>query len=152
MVSRDRLVLVLWAPKFEEVAASVFVTTLRAAGIQVKLVSLSNELVGGSHGLGLVPDWSLEEALPRAGMAECVVIPCRSEFVRRLAQDPRVRELLWLVRAHHGQVVVSAGSGPVLVNLDLVPPRNGSLVTFSFDGDVATFANELACALLPAAC
>jgi putative intracellular protease/amidase len=145
---RDRWVLVLWAPKFEEVAASVFVTTLRAAGIQVKLVGLASELASGSHGLGLMPDWSLEEALPRAGQAECVVIPCRSEVVRRLAQDPRVRELLWSVQAQHAPVVVSAGSAAVLGDLHLVPPPNGSLVTFSFEEDLPAFAQGLVGLLL----
>lgn len=148
MAKRDHWVLVLWAPKFEEVTASVFVTTLRAAGIPVKLVSLASELASGSHGLGLVPDWSLEEALPRIGQTECVVIPCRAEVVRRLAQDPRVRELLWSVQAQHAPVVVSAGSAAVLGDLHLVPPPNGSLVTFSFEEDLAAFAHALAGSLL----
>jgi hypothetical protein len=76
------------------------------------------------------------------------VIPCRSKVVRRLAQDPRVRELLWSVQAQHAPVVVSAGSAAVLGDLHLVPPPNGSLVTFSFEEDLPAFAQGLVGLLL----
>ncbi len=144
MATRDGLVLVLWAPRFDELAATVFVTALREAGLKVKLVSLSRRFAGGSHGLGLVPDLSLEEVLPLAGAVTCIVLPCGAGDVRSLAADPRVRDLLWLARSQHAQVVVSAGSDAILTELDLVAPSNGSLVTYLLDKDLPLFATALA--------
>ncbi len=145
---RDSVALVLWAPRFEEVTASIFVSSLRAAGLRVKLVSLSRQPASGSHGLGLVPDLSLEAALPLAVALSCVVLPCGAADVRRLARDPRVRELLYQAQAHHAQLVASAGAGAVLTGLELVRPGNGSLLTYPLNGDLLPFARDLASALV----
>ncbi len=94
MAPRDPFVMVLWASKFDELTAAVFVALLRDAGVRVKLVGLAGGWAAGLRGLGLVPDLTLDEALPFGDAASCIVIPCRSLDVRRLARDPRVRELL----------------------------------------------------------
>ncbi len=57
-------VFVLWGDRFEEVAATIFVAELRQAGLRVKVVSLTRRRVNGGHGLALLPDLTLEEALP----------------------------------------------------------------------------------------
>ncbi len=148
MATRDGLVLVLWAPRFDELAATVFVTALREAGLKVKLVSLSRRFAGGSHGLGLVPDLSLEEALPLAGAVTCIVLPCGAGDVRRIAQDPRVRELLWLGQAYCATLVVRRGAEASLADLALISRGTGHLVSFSPGDDLLAFAAGLAAALL----
>jgi putative intracellular protease/amidase len=147
MSKRDGLVLVLWAPRFDELAATVFVTTLRGSGLRVQLVSLSRQLAGGSHGLGLVPDLTLEEALVQADDATCIVLPCGPGDVRRIARDPRVRELLWSACTHNAQVVVRGDLDAVLFDLGLVPPAGG-LRPYPFAGDLLPFARDLASALV----
>ena len=144
MASRAGSVLVLWAPRFDEVTAAVFVAGLRSAGLRVALVSLSRQPVGGSHGLSLVPDLTLEDVLPLAGEVACVVIPCNSPDVRRLARDPRVRELLCQVQAHRAAVVVGQAAAPILAELQLTLPSNGDLLTFAPGEGLAQFAGELA--------
>ena len=62
-------VLVLWAERFDEAAATIFVTVLREAGLRVKVVGLTPPPVSGAHGLALVPDLSLDQALPLAALA-----------------------------------------------------------------------------------
>jgi putative intracellular protease/amidase len=141
-------VLVLWAPGFDEVAATVFVTALRTAGLSVKLVSLSRQLACGSHGLGLVPDLTLEEALPLAGAASCIILPCNPPLVRRLAMDPRIRELLGQALTHHATLVVSVGSDAILNNVAVATPVDGDLVTFTSQESILQRASELAGALV----
>lgn len=150
MTQPDRFVMILWAAKFDELPASLFVALLRDAGVRVKLVGLTSGRAAGSHGLGLVPDLTIEEALPLCASASCVVIPCGPVALRRLSWDPRVRELLRMARANHALVVVSAGSDAVLVDTGLVPVSSGRLMTYHSDGDLFDFAGDLASLLSPA--
>jgi hypothetical protein len=149
MADRTGTVLVLWAPRFDEVAAVVFVAGLRSAGLRVALVSLTRQQTGGAYGLCFVPDLTLEEALPLAGEVACVVIPCNSPDVRRLARDPRVRELFCLVQEHHAAVVVGQAAAPILAELQLILPSNGDLLTFSPGEAMVQFADKLADELSP---
>lgn len=148
MLSDGGFALVLWAPGFDEVAAAVFVTSLRSAGVRVKLVSLSRQLACGSHGLGLVPDLSLEDALPIARDALCVVLPCGSSYIPRLALDPRVRELLVLAQANHATVVARTGAEAILAKMALVKPGAGDWVAFSSRDGLLSLAHDLSGALL----
>ncbi|MFZ2359376.1 MAG: DJ-1/PfpI family protein [Anaerolineae bacterium] len=90
----DKMVFVLWADRFDETLAALFVAELRKAGLRVKLVSLAGQPSPGAYGLTLVPDLSLEQALPLAQQASCVVIPCGAAGLKRLKNDPRLQEFL----------------------------------------------------------
>lgn len=91
---QDKLAFVLWADRFDETIAALFVAELRKAGLRVKLVSLAGQPSSGAYGLTLVPDLTLEQALPLAQQASCVVIPCGDAGLKRLKSDPRLQEFL----------------------------------------------------------
>ena len=78
---------VLWADRFDKSAATVFVTEFRIAGLRTKLVSLVSHASAGAYGLALAPDLTLDQALPLAGRAACVVIPGGAAAIRRLGDD-----------------------------------------------------------------
>lgn len=99
LMSRTRnYMFVLWADRFDESAATVFVTEFRIAGLRTKLVSLVSHASAGAYGLALAPDLTLDQALPLAGRAACVVIPGGAAAVKRLGDDPRLR--IFLAEAH----------------------------------------------------
>ena len=56
MAIRDRYVFVLWGAQFDEAPATVFVSELRNAGINVKVVGLHGQHITGAHGISLKPD------------------------------------------------------------------------------------------------
>ena len=57
MSKPDNYIFVLWADKFEEVTATVFITELRKAGLRAKLVGLTRQQTSGAYGLALAPDF-----------------------------------------------------------------------------------------------
>lgn len=85
------LVFVLWGANFEEVAATIFLTTMREAGLRTELVGLTSREVAGAYGLILHCDLTLTEALPLAERAICVVLPCSSITLREVENDPRLQ-------------------------------------------------------------
>lgn len=98
-MAQDKMVFVLWADRFDETLAALFVADLRKAGLRVKLVSLAGQPSSGAYGLTLVPDLTLEQALPMAQQASCVVIPCGDAGLKRLKNDPRIQQ--FLVQTHN---------------------------------------------------
>lgn len=97
---------VLWADRFDEAAAAIFVTELRKAGLKTSLVRATGQRDAGAYGLALVPDLSLDEARALATHASCVVIPCQSPAVKQLHSDPRVGEFLDVARAAGARLVI----------------------------------------------
>ena len=97
---------VLWADRFDKFAATVFVTEFRIAGLRTKLVSLVSHASAGAYGLALAPDLTLDQALPLAGRAACVVIPGGAAAIRRLGDDPRLRVFLAQAQARGALFVV----------------------------------------------
>jgi len=87
-------VLVLWGQDFDEAPATLFITRLRAAGLPVKLVGVSGRYRRGVHGLALLADLTLDQALRLAPDACCIIVPCDQRPIQRMENDPRVRELL----------------------------------------------------------
>ncbi len=98
-MTQDKIAFVLWADRFDETLAALFVAELRKAGLRVKLVSLAGQPSSGAYGLTLVPDLTLEQALPMAQQASCVVIPCGDAGLKRLKNDPRIQQ--FLVQTHN---------------------------------------------------
>ncbi len=99
-------VFVLWGDKFEEAVAAIFVSELRDAGLRVKVVGLTHRLTNGRHGLALVPDLTLDQVLPIASRAACLVIPCLLPGLKRLKDDPRLPAFFQEVQARGAKVVV----------------------------------------------
>ncbi len=106
--------LVLWADRFDEVAAVVFVAELRRAGLRVKLVGLPGPSFVGLHGIALTPDLTLDEALALAERTACVVVPCDSPAVQRVVNDPRLADLLSQADACGAQLVAGPAASAAL--------------------------------------
>ncbi|HRX02144.1 MAG TPA: hypothetical protein P5148_03265 [Anaerolineae bacterium] len=96
--SRDRC-FILWADRFDEAVAAIFVTELRKAGLRTSLVRAAGQSDTGANGLTLVPDMGIDEGRVLADRATCVVIPCNSAAIQQLRIDPRVDEFLGVALA-----------------------------------------------------
>jgi len=110
----NHIVLVLWGQGFDEIAASIFVAELRRLGKRVKLVGLNQQHIAGQHGLTLVPDLPLGQALSVANRIQCIIVPAPLAALQQFSYDPRLAELVGL--AAHNQAFVVVDS-PVSHNL-----------------------------------
>lgn len=134
-------IFVLWADNFEEVAATVFVSELREAGLRVKIVGLTGLRSRGAHGLVLVPDLTLDQALPLACQASCLVIPCLASNFKSLKNDPRLPKFFEQIQSVQARFVINDSfsaelfdltfrSGPAPERL-LIYPDNQEMVSFA---------------------
>jgi hypothetical protein len=105
---------VLWADRFDETVAVLFVAELRRVGLRVGLVGLPGPSFVGIHGLVMTPDLTLDEALAQGDQMACVVVPCDGPALGRVANDPRLQELFDLAAAQEATVVVGSEAGVVL--------------------------------------
>lgn len=78
---------------------------LRQAGLCVKSVSLTSGLVGGAHGVWLMPDLTLADLdrLTATTSINVVILPEGSQSLARLEADARVHRLLRQVAVRGGQ-------------------------------------------------
>ena len=89
-------ILVLWGKGFDEIAASIFLAELRRMGKRVKLVGLNSQHSAGQHGVTLVPDLPLGQALRMANKVCCLIVPAPLSVLQQFSYDPRIAELLGL--------------------------------------------------------
>lgn len=107
-MSIDRTyVFVIWGTDFNEAMASVLVSQMRRVGLNVKLVGLSDRLAHGIRGLALVPDMTLEEAIPLATQTKCLIIPATAASSSRLNNDPRITGFIHQVLTICSQIILS---------------------------------------------
>ncbi len=104
------MTLVLWGQGFDAIAASIFVGELRRMGRRVKLVGLNHQHRAGQHGLTLVPDLSLGQALRTAHRVTCVIVPAPLAALQQFSYDPRLAELLGHVETNQALIVAEAHS------------------------------------------
>ncbi len=96
------------ADGFEEVETIVLLSALRQAGLCVKSVALINGLVGGAHGVWLMPDLILTDLdLMDTTSINLVILPGGRRSLSRLEADPRVHQLLRQLVARRGQIATS---------------------------------------------
>jgi DJ-1/PfpI family len=104
-----RCALVIIADGFEEIEAIVFLSLLRQAGLCVKSVGLTSGLVGGAHGVWIMPDLTLADLdrLTNTTFINAVVLPEGEPSLAKLEADPRVHRLLRQIVAQRGQIVTT---------------------------------------------
>jgi len=78
----------LWGEYFDEQLAITAITSLRAAGLPVKIVGLRGQQVAGWHGVALATDMTVAQALPLAHKASSVVISCHTPHAAQISNDP----------------------------------------------------------------
>jgi putative intracellular protease/amidase len=142
-------VFVLWGDEFDEVSATVFVTTLREAGLRVKIVGLSSQRMGGVHGLALIPDLTLDQALPLARKAICLIIPCASHGIRRLKNDPRLRKFCDRAYANKAKFILGQLSDTEIVDLNLFSSSLTDVIIYPESENLVVFARDVAGLLSP---
>ncbi len=140
MPKSNRCVLVLWAGGFEEAAATIFITELRNAGIQVKVVSLTRHQARGAHGLALVPDLTLSQARSLLADTTHLIIPATWQATQTLKNDPYLSEFFEYVSRYHIPILIP-GNGDlsldsifaVMKNVKYFPVENAFLIEFLQD-------------------
>lgn len=85
---------VLWGDGFDEVMAVRLLTALRKLAVQSFLVGLRAQGMRGAHGVTLVPNLTLDEALPARHPVGWIVLPWTGASLRSLLTDPRLAHLL----------------------------------------------------------
>jgi len=108
-MARQECAFVVIADGFDETETVLVLSLLRQAGLCVKSVGLTSGLVGGTHGVWIMPDLTLTDLdLMKSFMSIRVVILAEGrESLSRLEADPRVHRLLRQVVAQRGQIVTS---------------------------------------------
>jgi len=145
-------IFVVWGQQFDEAAATIFVTTLRQAGLRVKVVGLDGTLPVGMNGLALAPDIPLSKALPFASRAACIIMPCQASRWPWLQQDPRLLELLVKSQQAGALLVIEGNEGdPVAAWADAlveraapVQPARLAIKTYPPTETLSCFARHLA--------
>lgn len=128
MTPNQRCCFVLWGDQCDEVAAALFVTVLRAAGLRVWVVGISGKRIGGAHGLRLMADLALDEALQHTASVICVVIPCTATLLTYFLRDPRVRNLLDKLQQQRTPLFMATGNDRIGDTTGRMTPRLDSII------------------------
>lgn len=134
-MAQEKIVFVLWADRFDETAAALFVAELRRSGVRVKLVSLVSHPSPGAYGVSLVPDLTLEQALPLARYASAVIIPCGASGLSRLQNDPRLQEFLVNTSQTDSILMISEAGSAELEALTKASGASQPVVVFADEED-----------------
>jgi hypothetical protein len=141
--SRD-YVFVLWRDGFDEMVATAFVTELREAGLLVKVVGVTLRQISGAHGLALIPDLTLDQALPLAAQATCIVIPSHIGRRKHLNDDPRLRQFFEQAGANHAQFITGRWYKTGPAGLELPASIEAAVTIYPETEDIVKFAREIA--------
>jgi len=148
MLKTRDYVFVLWGDGFDETVATIFVTELREAGLLVKVVGLTPRQISGARGLALVPDLTLDQALPLAAQAIGLIIPAAAGQSQWLNNDPRLGQFFEQASSNQARFVM--GSRPEIGQAELELPASvqGKVMVYPEAEGVMKFARELAGLLL----
>lgn len=137
-------IFILWGDSFEEAVAAIFVSELREAGLRVKVVSVSRQQTPGAHGLTLVPDLTLTQAIPLARQTSCVIIPCELRVLQHLKNDPRLREFFSLARTNQARILIGSLSGSEVEAFEYLSLSPEAVTVYPANEDLVEFARRLA--------
>lgn len=143
MVSSGGWVAVLWGNNFDERAATIFVTELREAGLWVKMVGINPLHISGSHGVVLIPDFTLDQALAAAHDVIGVIIPYASPGIKRLKNDPRLQMFCEQAQANGAKFIVGPVFSPHLAEADLFPVTIENPIFYPSSETLAKFARQM---------
>lgn len=117
-------VLVPLAEGFEEIEAVAVVDLLRRAGIEVRTAALARREVTGSHGITVLADIGLDEAV--AVDYDMVVLPGGMPGATHLKADARVIELLQQFAAAGRYTAAICAAPSVLAHAGLLNGRKAT--------------------------
>ena len=111
--------IVLLAPGFEDLEAVTAIDLLRRAGINVQIVSLSEDEAVGARGTAIRTDTNLTQ-LNREQTFDAIILPGGQPGVDNLCQDERVIELV-RKQVADGRIVAAVCAAPkVLAVADVI--------------------------------
>lgn len=146
----DNYIFVLWAENFEEAPATIFVTELRKAGLRVKVVSLTHQQTSGVYGLALVPDLTLEQAMPFITQICCLIIPCSLRLAQNLKKDPRLHDFFEQLRSNQTRFVTGQLTGAPSDEFNFFSLSRSDITVYPDNEDLVSFARQVAHSLLTA--
>ncbi len=145
MPTPKNYIFVLWDDGFDESVATIFVTELRQAGLLVKVVGLTLRQTSGAHGLALLPDFSLDQALSLATQTVCLIIPGPVQRYHRPAHDPRLDQFFEGVGANQAHFVLNVLPNARAVTLGAFAPPPERVIPYPDRlEEIIQFAKELA--------
>ena len=148
---QQKCVLMLIADGFSETEAIVILSTLRKAGIYAKSAGLTSGLIGGAHGILVMPDFTLadlERSMDPTSII-MVVLPVGERNLSSLETDPRVYRLLRQVIAQDGLIVTNARGVGVLRTVigenegEAYKGNERIVLRYSLEQPIEQFAQEL---------
>ena len=117
-------VLVLFADGSEELEAVTIVNILRRGGINVVLAGLTAGPLRGSRGVVLMPDRTLDEALPHE--FDMVVLPGGQPGTNHLKADARVLKLIRRMAQEGKEVAAICAAPSVLATAGLLDGKQAT--------------------------
>lgn len=121
-------VLVPLAPGFEELEAITIIDLLRRANISVITATLGDDgdaPVEGSHGVSVLPDVSLQDAIEEDDF-DTVVLPGGLPGADHLRDDPRIINLLQRTASRGGYTAAICAAPQVLARSGLLDGRSAT--------------------------
>lgn len=143
MTDAQPVVLTLWGQGFDEIVAATFVGELRRLGVRVKTVGLNMQQTMGRHGLALLPDLTLDQALSLVQQASCVIIPGTTAHLQRFGYDPRLAELLQRAAAANTLFVISQSPPPPGAPQRELPATLAGALTYLDDQNIGDFVRSV---------
>ena len=139
------MIYVFLADGFEEIEALTVADVLRRAKQDVKLVSIAEKTVSGSHGISVVSDCVISEITDFAD-AQAIVLPGGMPGTKNLDESAAVREAVKQCYVSGGVVAAICAAPLVLGHIGLL---NGKTATCypGFENDLygATIGNTAVC-------
>ncbi len=142
-LSKD-YIFVLWGDGFDEAVATIFVTELREAGLLVRVVGLTPRKISGARGLALVPDLTLDQALPLASQAICLIVPSTSRWSERYNSDPRLHEFFRQANSNQAKFVIGSFNEIIPTSRELLTLTSENVMVYPEIENIVKFARKTA--------
>ena len=113
---------------FDELETINLISTLRQAGLCIKIIAATSGLVSGTYGICLMPDLTFSDldCLAKTVTFSAVILPENRQGLARLESDPRLHNLLHQVLASRGRIVAGSEGQQFLRKISIGVPGSGS--------------------------
>ena len=149
MPETKHYVFVLWGDGFDEAVATILVTELRELGLLVKIVGLTPRQISGARGLALVPDLTLDQALPLASQTIGLIVPAISRWHESFNNDPRLHQFFDQAHLNQAVFVIGHWDDDIATSLRLPTLTDDHIIIYPDPEDLVKFARNLANLLSP---
>jgi hypothetical protein len=143
MVKSQEYILVLLSEHYEELVATILTTILREAGLRVKVVGITAKKIRGRHGMVIVPDLTLDQAVRLAPRVQGIVMPCDVDGLRLVRNDPRLSSLFLSATGNHALFILGEHNLEALHTLNLFP-ASATFAPYPEQEDLLNFAHDIA--------